>query len=106
MTPFYRPLTLKASPDFAVSPAGVHESVERRSAAFEKGSAVADEAGSSGAYSPHLAPASEMLERLRRRDAKYLSTKGAPLIRGRLPGVSRREKSAYAILLRGTLFSP
>src|SRR5215475_4248252 len=58
------------------------------------------------AQSPHFAPASEMLERLRRRDAKYVSTKGALLIRVRLAGVSRREKIAYAILLRGTLFSP
>ena len=40
------------------------------------------------------------------RDAKYLSTKGALLIRVRLAGDSSREKIAYAILLRGTLFSP
>ena len=59
-----------------------------------------------GRYSPHFAPASEMLERLRRREAKYVSTTGAPVIRARLVGVSRREKIAYAILLRGTLFSP
>ena len=45
-------------------------------------------------YSPHFAPASEMLERLLRREAKYVSTKGALLIRVRLAGVSRREKIA------------
>jgi hypothetical protein len=56
--------------------------------------------------SPHFAPASEMLERLRSREAKYASTKGALLIRVRLAGISRREKIAKAILLRGTLFSP
>jgi hypothetical protein len=37
--------------------------------------------------SPHLAPASAMLERVRRRDAKYVSTNGALLIRARLVGV-------------------
>jgi hypothetical protein len=47
-----------------------------------------------------------MLERLRRSDAKYVSTEGALVIRVRLVGVSRREKIVYAILLRGTLFSP
>src|SRR4029453_4008896 len=57
-------------------------------------------------YSPHFAPASEMLERLRRREARYVSTKGALVTRSRLPGVSRREKIASAILVRGTLFSP
>src|SRR5215510_14221473 len=61
---------------------------------------------SKNGHSPHFAPASEMLERLRRRDAKYVSTKGALVIRARLAGVSKREKIAYAILLRGTLFSP
>jgi hypothetical protein len=59
-----------------------------------------------GHYSPHFAPASEILERLRRSDAKYVSTEGALVIRVRLVGVSRREKIEYAILLRGTLFSP
>jgi len=59
-----------------------------------------------GHYNPHFAPASEILERLRRREAKYVSTEGALVIRAKLSGVSRREKIAYAILLRGTLFSP
>jgi hypothetical protein len=37
--------------------------------------------------SPHFALASAMLERLRRRDAKYVSTNGALLIRTRFAGV-------------------
>ena len=49
---------------------------------------------SANVHRPHFAPASAMLDRVRRRDAKYRSTEGAPLIRARLAGVSRREKMA------------
>jgi len=38
-------------------------------------------------YKPHFALASAMLERVRRREAKYVSTNGALLIRARLAGV-------------------
>jgi hypothetical protein len=37
-------------------------------------------------HNPHLALASAMLERVRSRDPKYVSTNGALLIRSRLPG--------------------
>jgi hypothetical protein len=88
----------KSKPDFVVV-------ISAAAPLWVKGGTL-DGTDSGDPYSPHFAPASEMLERLRRREAKYVSTEGALVIRARLTGVSRREKSAYAILLRGTLFSP
>src|SRR6516225_7240879 len=54
-------------------------------------------------YSPHFAPASEILERLRRREAKYVSTSGALVTRARLDGVSRRRPIWRESLMRRLL---
>ena len=87
----------RSKPDFVAVIIGAAASL------WENGGTL-DRTDSGDPYSPHRAPASEILERLRRREAKYVSTRGALVIRARLPGVSRREKIAYAILLRGTPF--
>jgi len=57
-------------------------------------------------YIPHFALASSNVDLALSKLARYLSTAGAFCARDKFPGVSSREKMAWTILFRGTLFSP